>query len=36
MRFSTMPWHASHYEAEDDMTVLVCGLYRKPENYSGA
>ena len=20
-----------HYEAEDDMTVLVCGLYRKPE-----
>lgn len=26
----------SHYEAEDDMTVLVCGLYRKPENYSGA
>ncbi len=21
----------SHYEAEDDMTVLVCGLYQKPE-----
>ena len=20
-----------HYEAEDDMTVLVCGLYRKPK-----
>ena len=22
---------ACHYEAEDDMTVLVCGLYRKPK-----
>lgn len=21
----------SHYEAEDDMTVLVCGIYQKPE-----
>ena len=26
----------SDYHARDDMTVLVCGLYRKPENYSGA
>ena len=22
---------SSHYEAEDDMTVLVCGIYQKPK-----